>query len=128
MARRPDRENAEILSEKDLKELRHNLAHLGITAVREFYEQAHRDCRLIYNRLSSPRQLQTLVQVWKQLRKWRLMRMNFATALRRDLAERALAYARRQGLPHCLSYGDAPVVCFPPDERDSQQGKFLPRS
>jgi hypothetical protein len=34
VARRPDRENAEILSEKDLKELRHNLAHLSITAVR----------------------------------------------------------------------------------------------
>lgn len=71
MARRPDRENAEILSDKDLKELRHSLAHLSVTAVREFYERAYQDCRLIYNRLPSPKQLQTLVQVWKQLRKWR---------------------------------------------------------
>jgi hypothetical protein len=70
MARHPDREKADILSEKDLQELRHNLAHLSLGAVRDFYEQAYRDCRLIYSRLPSPRQMQTLVQVWKQLRKW----------------------------------------------------------
>ena len=40
-------------------------------AVRNFYEQAYRDCRLVYNNLPSPRQIQTLVQVWKQLWKWR---------------------------------------------------------
>jgi hypothetical protein len=71
MARRPGREKVEVLSENDLKELRHNLAHLTLSAVRDFYEQAYRDCRLIYTRLPSPRQMQTLVQVWKQLRKWR---------------------------------------------------------
>jgi hypothetical protein len=71
VARHPDRENAEILSEKDLKELRHSLAHLSVTAVRDFYERAYRDCRLMYNRLPSPKQVQTLVQIWKQLRKWR---------------------------------------------------------
>lgn len=71
MARRPDREKAEILSEKDLNELRYNLAHLSVTAVRDFYEQAYQDCRLVYNRLPSPRKMQTLVQAWKQLRKWR---------------------------------------------------------
>jgi hypothetical protein len=70
MARRPNRESADILSEKDLEELRYNLAHLSVGAVREFYERAYRDCRLIYTRLPSPRQMQTLVQVWKQLRKW----------------------------------------------------------
>ena len=71
MARRPDREKVDILSEKELTELRHNLAHLSLTAVRDFYDQAYRDCRLIYSRLPSARQMQTLVQVWKQLRKWR---------------------------------------------------------
>jgi hypothetical protein len=71
MARRPGREKVEMLSENDLKELRHNLAHLTLSAVRDFYEQVYRDCRLIYTRLPSPRQMQTLVQVWKQLRKWR---------------------------------------------------------
>jgi len=49
MARRPDRDEAEILSEKDLSELRHNLAHLSIQAVRDFYDQAYGDCRLIYH-------------------------------------------------------------------------------
>jgi hypothetical protein len=51
MARRPDREKAEKLTEQDLKELRHKLAHLSVTAIRDFYEQAYQDCRLVYNRL-----------------------------------------------------------------------------
>jgi hypothetical protein len=71
MARRPDREKADILSDKDLKELRHSLTLLSLGGVQDFYERAYRDCRLIYTRLPSPRQIQTLVQVWKQLRKWR---------------------------------------------------------
>ena len=71
MARRPYRERAEILSKKDLKELRYNLGHLSATAVRDFYERAYQDCRLVYNRLPSPRKVQTLVQAWKQLWKWR---------------------------------------------------------
>jgi hypothetical protein len=33
---RPERDKAEILSEKELNELRHNLAHLSIHAVRGF--------------------------------------------------------------------------------------------
>jgi hypothetical protein len=71
MARRPDKREAEMLSEENLKELRHHLAHLSLPAVWEFYERAYRDCRLLYNHLPSPRQIQTLVQVWKQLWKWR---------------------------------------------------------
>jgi hypothetical protein len=71
MARRPEREKAEKLTEQDLKQLRYNLARLSAKAVRDFYEQAYRDCRLVYNRLPSPRKIQTLVQVWKQLWKWR---------------------------------------------------------
>jgi hypothetical protein len=69
MARRPDKREGEILSEENLKKLRYNLAHLSQPAVRDFYEKAYQDCRLIYNRIPSPRQIQTLVQVWKQLRK-----------------------------------------------------------
>jgi len=71
MARRPDRREVEMLSKENLKELRYNLAHLSLPAVRHFYEQAYQDCRLIYDRLPTPRQMQTLVQVWKQLWKWR---------------------------------------------------------
>ena len=55
----------------------------------------------------------------------RRMRMNLAASLRRELSQRAERYARNHGLPHCLSYGHAPTVCF---ERygDSQHGNFLP--
>jgi hypothetical protein len=41
-----------------------------LPAVRD-HEQAYRDCRLIADRLPTPKQMQTLVQVWKQLWKWR---------------------------------------------------------
>ena len=71
MARRPDHSKAEVLSEEDLKALRYNLAHLSPGAVRDFYETAYRDCRPTYNQLPTPKQMQTLVQVWKQLWKWR---------------------------------------------------------
>jgi hypothetical protein len=71
MARRPDYGKVEVLSEKDLKDLRHNIAHLSPPAVRNFYETAYRDCRLAYNQLPTPKQMQTLVQVWRQLWKWR---------------------------------------------------------
>jgi len=71
MARRPDKREAEMLSKENLAELRHSFAHLSLPAVRDFYEQAYKDCRLIYNQLPAPRQMQTLVQVWKQLWKWR---------------------------------------------------------
>lgn len=71
MARRPDPRDTEVLSKKHLEELRYNLAHLSLPAVRDFYEKAYQDCRMIYDRLPSPKQMQTLVQVWKQLWKWR---------------------------------------------------------
>lgn len=71
MARRPESEKPDVLSEEDLKQLRHNLAHLSPSGVRDFYERAFEDCRLVYSRLPSPRKMQTLVQVWKQLWKWR---------------------------------------------------------
>jgi len=71
MSRRPDSSKPEQLTQKDLYELRYNLAHLGFDAVRRFDERAHEDCRMIYDRLSSPKQMQTLVQVWKQLWRWK---------------------------------------------------------
>jgi hypothetical protein len=71
VARRPDPEKPDVLNEEELQQLRHNLAHLSPGGVREFYERAFEDCRLVYNRLPSPRKMQTLVQVWKQLWKWR---------------------------------------------------------
>jgi hypothetical protein len=71
IARRPGSEKVEILSEKDLQALRHNLAHLSPGAVRDAYDRAYGDCRLVYFRLPTPKQIQTLVQVWKKLWKWR---------------------------------------------------------
>jgi hypothetical protein len=62
MARRTNPGNAEMLSEEDLNKLR---------AVRDFYERSYRDCRRFYNQLPTRKQMQTLVQVWKQLWKWR---------------------------------------------------------
>jgi hypothetical protein len=35
--------------------------------VQEFYERAHQDCRMVNGRVLSPQDIQTLVQVWKQL-------------------------------------------------------------
>jgi len=55
MARRPDKRETEMLSEENLAELRHSLAHLSLPVVRDFYEQAYKDCRLIYGNLPSPR-------------------------------------------------------------------------
>src|ERR1700680_767494 len=54
--------------------------------------------------------------------------MNFAAALRRDLAERAQKFAQSEALPHALSYGEVPIVCFAPYEHDSRHGNFLPGS
>jgi hypothetical protein len=70
-SRRAKQSLAKMLSAADLKELRYNLAHLSIGAVRDLYDQACRDCRLIYHRLPTPKQMQTLVQAWKQLWRWR---------------------------------------------------------
>lgn len=50
----------------------------------------------------------------------------FAAQLRHELRERNLAYAEKHGLPHCLSYGAAPVVCYEPC--DGGHGNFLPES
>jgi hypothetical protein len=54
--------------------------------------------------------------------------MNFAAALRRDLAERAQKFAQSEALPHSVSYGEVPIVCFAPYENDSRHGNFLPGS
>jgi hypothetical protein len=71
MARRPDREKVEIFSEKDLEELRYNLAHLSPHSVRKMYEGSHEECRLVHDRVPSPKKIQRLIQVWKTLWRWR---------------------------------------------------------
>jgi len=55
-------------------------------------------------------------------------RISFAAALRAELVERARKYAQAEELPHCLSYGESPTVCFAPYEDSSRHGNFLQRS
>jgi hypothetical protein len=49
-----------------------------------------------------------------------------ATQLRRELSERNQQYAKDHGLPHCLSYGGQPVVCYEP--AGVLHGNFHPAS
>ncbi len=48
----------------------------------------------------------------------------YAAALRQEICARNLAFAKKHKLAHCLSYGEAPVVCYEPDA--SAHGNFLP--
>ena len=62
----------EVWTREDLKEIMQNLSHLSEHGVREFYERAYRECRIINSQTFPPaRAVQELVQAWKQLRKWR---------------------------------------------------------
>lgn len=73
MARRPEiGKKEEIWTREDLKEIMRNLSLLSEHGVREFYERAYRECRIINSQSFPPaRAVQELVQAWKQLRKWR---------------------------------------------------------
>jgi hypothetical protein len=72
MARRPEFGKEKIWGQEDLKEIARNLSVLSESAVREFYDRAYRECRIINSQTFPPaRAIQELVQAWKQLRKWR---------------------------------------------------------
>ena len=73
MARRPDLcKREQFWSREDLKEIMRNLSLLSEHGVREFYDRAYRECRIINSHTFPPaRAVQELVQAWKQLRKWR---------------------------------------------------------
>ncbi len=49
-----------------------------------------------------------------------------ATLLRREICARNHKYAQRHSLPHCLSYGELPVVAYEP--HDGGHGNFLPET
>ena len=53
-------------------------------------------------------------------------RMSLAGSLRRELSQRAERYALKHGLPHSLSYGQPPTVCFEHYDDNSRHGNFLP--
>ena len=72
MARRPDLAKEQFFSREELQEIGRNLALMSEHAVREFYQRAYRECRIINSHtFPSARSVQELVQAWKQLRKWR---------------------------------------------------------
>jgi hypothetical protein len=50
----------------------------------------------------------------------------YAAQLRRELSEHNQQYAKDHGLPHCLSYGGQPVVCYEP--AGVLHGNFHPAS
>lgn len=50
----------------------------------------------------------------------------FASQLRHEIRARNLEFAQKHRLPHQLSYGEAPVVCYEPD--GSGHGNFLPET
>jgi hypothetical protein len=54
--------------------------------------------------------------------------MNLSVALRHAVTDQTKKYARAESIPHCLSYGDSPAVCFFPYESDLRHGNFLDRS
>lgn len=47
----------------------------------------------------------------------------YASSLRRELSLRNQAHAKKYSLPHCLSYGEVPVVAYEPDH--GGHGNFL---
>ena len=53
--------------------------------------------------------------------------MTAAAMLRAELTERARKYAHAKSLPHCLSYGEQPVVCFEAFG-EGKHGNFHPGS
>jgi len=71
MARRPQARNDEIMTRNDLKELQNGLARLSLDSVRHAYQTAYARCRMVNDRVPSARSMQELIQVWKQLWKWR---------------------------------------------------------
>jgi Restriction Endonuclease associating with ARP len=53
--------------------------------------------------------------------------VSFSQRLRCELSDRARHYAAARSLPHSLSYGEKPVVCFEPQD-GFLHGNFLPAS
>jgi hypothetical protein len=54
--------------------------------------------------------------------------VQFAAKLRRELAELARKYAAQNSLPHSITYGDDPTVCFTTYENNLRHGNFQAKS
>jgi hypothetical protein len=72
MARRPDlNPNEAPLTPAELKNFREHLAKLSPHHVSIEYQRVYMDCRMFGKELPSPKAIQQLVQIYKQLWKWR---------------------------------------------------------
>lgn len=71
MARRHHRPEDEVMSPRDINDMRQSLSRLSIDSVRHAYNTAYARCRIVNDHVPSARSIQELVQVWKQLWKWR---------------------------------------------------------
>ena len=58
------------LTTAQLAELRTKLATMSVTAVKDAYQSAHFQCKLDGDKVQSARAIQTLVQVWREMRGW----------------------------------------------------------
>ena len=58
------------LTEVQLADLRRKLSTMSITAVMDAYRSAYFQCKLEADIVPSARAIQTLVQAWKEMRRW----------------------------------------------------------
>jgi hypothetical protein len=58
------------LTEVQLAELRKKLSVMSVTAVMDAYRSAYFQCKLEGDKVPSARAIQTLVQVWREMRRW----------------------------------------------------------
>jgi hypothetical protein len=70
VAKRPD-VSKPVLSKDDLAELQRKLSTMSVTGLRDFYHAAHYRCRLQDGSTPLARDIQELVQAWKEMRRWR---------------------------------------------------------
>ena len=70
MARRPEVEKP-VLTEEDLAHLRRKLSQMSITALESYYRAAYLRCALRDGTFPQARDIQQLVQVWRELRRVR---------------------------------------------------------
>ena len=59
----------DVLSEADLAALKKKLDAMSMTAIIDFYHAVYLRCKLD-KRVPKARDIQELVQVWKQVRRW----------------------------------------------------------
>ena len=58
------------LTEVQLAELRKKLSMMSVTAVMDAYRSSYFQCKLEGDKVPSARAIQTLVQAWREMRRW----------------------------------------------------------